>query len=227
MEFKKFCLIARNYCSDIEFINKLKYIDDYNYVMKDFKEKVRLEKYKEPNIKEKLSPDIILLINDYEYIIEKNKYYFYENYKIDLEEIRYYDIFINSMNQKRYVYRDKLNKFNCYISQLLKKIKNSNAIPHFLYIMILLKIIETNIGNKIINDFPNLKYTVYNKIEEFKNCNIKEFSEYVKNNYDNYKKFVSKTKNKRYYLRKIKSIIFTFYAFIKLYKKVQNNKNVL
>ena len=198
----------------MEFLEKLKYFIEYNIVMNDIKNNYSKK------LKTTLSPTMEKLLNDYNDIIKDQNY---EKKEFNIEELKEYDNIIISMNHKNYDYEVKKHKFTNIIKELLQKLQFSfSKYVKIFYAMIIFKILETDIGERIIQDSTQFKYTVYKKIEEFKKDSLTKFVEYFDNNYDTYKKYISKSRNKRYYLRKLRTIIFSFYVFSDLYKKVKN-----
>ncbi len=226
MNLRNYFIFTSNYCNDLEFLAKLEYFILYDNVIKELNKKYIEKKNFEIslNLSSKISPLMSKLLDDFDVILSKEHYYI--KYNIDDEKILFYDKIISSMNSKNFNYEKKKSQFVIIIQDLLDKVGYSNRIYKILYCMIIFKIIESNCGELVLQNFEKFKITVYKRLLVFQEDSNPEMANYMKNNYEVFKKYISKNRNKKYYLVKLKTILFSYYTFLSLYKKIRNKKEI-
>ncbi len=172
------------------------------------------------------------MLEDYISIIENDKIYFFDSLQFTKEELLDYDKNITYLNNILRIHKEEnFEHFQLYkvkiinlIKELLAKCESvSFSYNKILVSMIMFKILETEFGELFIQGFPNFQKTVSAKLKEFENENEKfpSFCKYLKDNYDTNKKYISKHRNKRYNLRRLRTILFASYALIAKLKEIR------
>jgi len=95
------------------------------------------------------------------------------------------------------------------------------------FALLLVELLDTKNCSILIRLYPKFKIVVDNKIRDFQNtCEINiKFATYMKQNYEIGKRYISISKNKKYYKNLLKNTIFSLYVFYSLYKKIKIKNN--
>jgi len=155
------------------------------------------------------------MLQDYTSIVQSDCTY-YTSLNFTEEELINYDKNITYFNSKVEDFQEYRDKIVVVIKDLLHKCESSlYSNNKILASMIIFKLLETDFGEIIIQNYPKFRAVVFSKLKEFKNDNnFPKFQEYLNENYDIGKKYISKYQNKRYNLRRLRTILFTFYVFL-------------
>jgi hypothetical protein len=239
-DLQKILFFTRINCSDSEFLGKLQVYQKFQPVLEQLylykkNDKNPLVNYFGSEFKNlQVQPLFYKMLQDYISIIEKDKKYFYfisnpTKVNFDISEFVKYDTLITYFNNTKKVhknenfdyFKDKMVKI---IKDLLNKLENYNTHNRILTSMIIYKILETEFGELFMQKFPKFKLTVSDKIKEFSNEHYPSFCEYFKENYVIDKKYISKYRNKKYNLQRLKTILFTSYVFLSKLKEIKEKR---
>ncbi len=240
---QSFLFFTNMNCQDQEFLEKLQVYQKFQPVLDQLdqnfsKSNKKIEKNEKKDDNSpllitdlktlKLHPLFHKMLQDYISIIENDQEYFYsELEKIDftLSEFLYYDKNITYFNNTERVHKPE--NFDYYkvkmveiIKELLNKCGNAKkSQDSILAGMIIYKILESEFGELFIQSLPRFRKTVHDKLKEFSNEKFPSFIKYFHENYEVNKKYISKYRNKRYNLRRLRTILFTSYVFLRKLKE--------
>ncbi len=246
---QSFLFFTNMNCRDEEFLEKLKIYQKFQPVLVQLelnfsKSNKKLEKtkneYKNSNLlitdlkTLKVQPLFHKMLQDYISIIENDQEYFYfTSEKIDftLSELLDYDKNITYFNTERV---HKPENFDYYkrkiveiIKELLNKCENAKDSQNRILIgMIIFKILESDFGELFIQGLPRFRKTIHDKLKDFSNEKYPSFIKYFNENYEVNKKYISKYRNKRYNLRRLRTILFTSYVFLRKLREVSEKREI-
>jgi hypothetical protein len=242
---QSFLFFTNMNCQDQEFLEKLKIYQKFQPVLVqlelNFSKKETKNEYKNSNLlitdlkNLKVQPLFHKMLQDYISIIENDQEYFYfTSEKIDftLSELLDYDKNITYFNNTERVH--KLENFDYYkrkmveiIQELLNKCGYAKVSQDIILAgMIIYKILESEFGELFMQYFPSLKKTVHDKLKDFSNEKYPSFIKYFHENYEVNKKYISKYRNKRYNLRRLRTILFTSYVFLRKLREVREKREI-
>jgi hypothetical protein len=92
-------------------------------------------------------------------------------------------------------------------------------------VIIIFNILLTDIGHNLLENNTKFKNIVKEKIIEFKLENNKNFTQFLKDNFEDGKRFISKKKNKEYRRRITRLYLLNVYRFNCLYKKIKKKND--
>ena len=249
-ELQKILFFTRINCIDSEFLEKLQVYQKFQPVLDQLdqnfsKSNKKIEKNEKNDDNSpllitdlktlKVQPLFHKMLQDYISIIENDQEYFYfTSEKIDftLSELLDYDKNITYFNNTERVH--KLENFDYYkvkmveiIKELLNKCENAKDSQNRILIgMIIFKILESDFGELFIQGLPRFRKTIHYKLKEFSNEKYPSFNKYFHDNYEVNKKYISKYRNKRYNLRRLRTILFTSYVFLRKLREVREKREI-
>ena len=245
---QSFLFFTNMNCRDEEFLEKLKIYQKFQPVLIQLDKKlIENQERSEKNENKYNNSDLLItdlktlklqplfhkMLQDYISIIENDQEYFYfTSKKIDftLSEFLYYDKNITYFNNTERVHKPE--NFDYYkvkmveiIKELLNKCENAKDSQNRILIgMIIFKILESDFGELFIQGFPRFRKTIHYKLKEFSNEKYPSFNKYFHDNYEVNKKYISKYRNKRYNLRRLRTILFTSYVLLRKLKEVREKQ---
>jgi len=200
--------MLRRYQDDIDFISKVNFDNNYRKTLDEMMNKI-------------YESDTIKLVKEITLINLKNE---------DLQYIKEIDRFKNKKN----TYDNRSQLFNLFKLLFQEREKEIFIERQMLYVILIFKLVETNICSEVYNSNKNFKRVLEDKVIHFQNIfRISEFSssrqkgfiEYFKKRYETGKRYICVEQNKKYYKKLMKTVLFSSYVLINLLNKVRNRKN--
>jgi hypothetical protein len=245
---QSFLFFTNMNCQDQEFLEKLQVYQKFQPVLIQLDKKlIENQERSEKNENKYNNSDLLItdlktlklqplfhkMLQDYISIIENDQEYFYfTSKKIDftLSELLDYDKNMTYFNNTERVHKPE--NFDYYkvkmveiIKELLNKCENAKDTQNRILIgMIIFKILESDFGELFIQGLPRFRKTIHYKLKEFSNEKYPSFNKYFHDNYEVNKKYISKYRNKRYNLRRLRTILFTSYVLLRKLKEVREKQ---
>ena len=197
--------MLRRYQDDIDFVSKVNFDNNYRKTLDEMMNKI----YESDTIK--LVKEITLIEN------LKNE---------DLQYIKE----IDSFKTKKNTYDNRSQLFNLFKLLFREREKEIFIDRQMLYVILIFKLVETNIGSELYNSDKKFKITVESRIKHFQNIfqihrfssqKEKNFIAYFKIRYETGKRYIVIEQNKKYYKNLMKTVLFSSYVLINLLHKVR------
>lgn len=219
-------VFIETFCDDGTFLQKVKTYDDYRKVLNQIIDKPEKKPVKELQVEDPVKPNIARFLNLNDYYIDLVSKYEEDIYDKDIcsqKLINWFKIYRNKKCVGEYK-ASICHNINFYV-KLIKKSYGTQKKE--LLAVILFEIINTKLGDHLIETHLKFKMTIHDKIDEFKNDQAlsTRFREHLKK-FETGRKYISVEKNRVYRRTLMRNYLLGLTKFISLNKRAREKKRL-